>query len=845
MELNFEWLGRSHACTHLPAPWLKRSASRLLLITLVACGGGGSESGGPTPGPEPQADADYFPLAVGDRWTYRDERASLSTARVTGSRVAQGVNAIVVRSDDAAGSSEDLYDKTAAGVFVLASAGADAVERALASVPVLKLPLVAGSSDVTLDRSFPGYADFDGDGRADTLSLRAVSSVVGFETLTTPAGRLSNVAHTRTVLTATATLSSNGQTAEETITSDDWFAPDIGLVRSVGTAVGGGGEVDTVAYRVGSRRSESVAPTAASVTPVDKSASRAGAVSVRFSEPMDRFAGGDFGLTLRDSTGQAVAGSMYWDDEQTLRFQPTTPLGTGAYRASLTPTAEDWAGNKLATTREWTFDIDVTGPQVVSSHPAQGAVEVPLSSAITLVFDEEPDPMTVNAGTITLVDLRASVFLSADVSLSGRTVTVTPAAPFQRDGSYRVNVAVSGQVRDRLGNLSPGYSLDFRADPGRFSAAAALPGIGSNVFAAGVADFSGDGRDDIVVLSDAATGEPGVVRVRVLYGRADGTMAPAETLSTGLACAPGSMVVGDIDGDGRSDLVVAGTCGLAVLRQLSAGRLMAQVIDNRFSNVLALVRQATDGRMGVLNLVAAGAELRLDFWRQTAPGTFVSAADFPQVMNSTNSVATADFDGDGRADMVLSGLLASNNGNGIAVLYQRPDGSFGGMREFPLTLSLPTNDVAAGDINGDGRPDIVFTTCCNSPTFIGYLTQRADGSFTAMSTFTSYDLPQSIVVEDITADGKADAVVSHESGNAVGLYVQKGGALSGETLFQAPYGCLGLNNLAFGDFNGDGLRDIVYCNAVLIQRPAPVASAGPRGSASALWRHLGPARTQR
>jgi hypothetical protein len=809
-----------------------------LMAALVACGGGGGAdagSGDPPTGGQPSAD--YFPLASGDRWTYR-EAGTVATVRVVGTRVAQGVNAIVVRVDDATGSSEGLYNKTAGGVFLLPSDGADAVERALASIPVLKLPVVAGSSDVALDQTFQGYADFDGDGRADTLALRVVTSVIGFETLTTPVATLTNVAHARVVLTATFTFAGNGRPVQTITTSDDWYAPDIGPVRNVTTTTGNGSsgsESNAVAYRVGNRRSESTPPTVASTTPADASVTRGTSVNVRFSEAMDRLAGGGYGFTLTGPDGQAVAGSVFWDDDVNFRFQPTAPLGTGQYSASLAQVAEDWAGNTLDATRTWRFSIDVTGPQVASSSPMQGAVEVPLSNAITLTFNEDLDPATVDASTFTLVDLRASSFLSASVSLSGRTVTVTPTAPLQRAGRYRVNVNTT--LLDPLGNQAPGYSLDFAADPGRFSAPAQLPGVGSQVRAVGVADLNGDGRNDVVVVGDGQTAETGILRLRVLYRLADGTLAAPVTVDSGLSCAPDSMVVGDLEGDASTDIVVASGCGLAVVRQGSGGTLTPQLLDNNPSTVLALVRQAADGRLGILSQGVVANTLRLEFWRQTAPGVFALSAGFPQAMNNTIAAAVADFNGDGRFDIVLSGLLTSNNGNGLAVLYQQADGSFGGLRELPLTLAFPTKDVAAGDLNGDGRADIVFTTCCNSPTYIGTVIQRADGSFAAMSSVASYDMPQTVVVADVTGDGRLDVLVSHEGWGAVGLYTQAAdGTLGAEQRFEGPYGCGSLNNIAVGDINADGLQDIVYCNTSLRQRPPPTTSASSVSGVRGLWR---------
>ena len=158
------------------------------------------------------------------------------------------------------------------------------------------------------------------------------------------------------------------------------------------------------------------------------------------------------------------------------------------------------------------------------------------------------------------------------------------------------------------------------------------------------------------------------------------------------------------------------------------------------------------------------------------------------------------------------------------------------LRELPPTLDLAVNDVAAGDLNGDGRPDIVFSTGGNAPTYIGLVMQRADGSFAPMSSMGTYDIPHAVLVADVTGDGRVDVLVSHLGWLAVGIYVQAAdGTLAAEQRFEAPYGCPSLDSLAVGDLDSDGLADIAYCDAVLRQRPQPAVGAAVGGGAQGLW----------
>lgn len=801
-----------------------------LAAGLAACGGGGGGSGDGGSATGPVAGADYFPLAVGDRWTYR-EAGGLSSARVTGTRTAGGTTVFVVRFDEPGDSFEEQYGKSAAGVYVVPDDTADPLERALAAVPILKLPVVAGESFVPLDRTLADYADFDGDGRAETLALRAEVTVVGFEAINTPAGTWTGVAHTRTVLRQSVTLTGSNRPVVVTITSDDWYAPDVGPVRNVTTIVGNATsstESNVQAWRVGSRRSENVAPTVVVRTPADGSLATTAAVRVRFSEPMDRVPGAAPGFLLRGPNGQPVAGDVVWADDTTFDFFPAQTLATGRFEATLAPGFEDLAGNTLAAAQTWSFMVDATGPSVLAISPAAGAVEVPLNSVLRITFDEDLDATTVKPDSFELSPSGGPP-VPLTVALEGaRTVLLTPTQPLERSRHYVFRVG--NALRDRLGNHAPPFQSTFQADPGRFAAPRYPSGLGSNVQAMALADFNGDGRTDMAVIGDGTGTGSGGTRLRLALQASDGSLGPAEALDHGASCAAGALQAADLDGDGRTDLVVAGNCGLQVLAQTDGG-FSTSVLSAAYADIKAVVPIAADGGRPalVVGVLQAGNDA-LEIWRQTAPGVFGPPQPLPGVMSSAFNAAVADLDGDRRADLAFAGLLASNNGPGLGMLYQQADGSFGAAREWSdpgLGPRGPTS-VAAGDLDGDGRPDLVFSTGGNSPTVIGLVPQRADGSFGPGSGLPTFDIPTQIRVADVTGDGRADVLVGHLGWLAVGLYVQGSGGLAAEQLFEAPYGCLSHNTLTSADVDGDGLIDIGYCGSVLRQRP----QAEPAGAAS-------------
>jgi hypothetical protein len=185
-------------------------------------------------------------------------------------------------------------------------------------------------------------------------------------------------------------------------------------------------------------------------------------------------------------------------------------------------------------------------------------------------------------------------------------------------------------------------------------------------------------------------------------------------------------------------------------------------------------------------------------------GGFTSAPGSPfAVGTAPNSIAVADFNGDGKADMVVAGR------NGLTLLLGNGLGGFTASgnpgNPFPAT-------VATGDFNGDGIPDLVETVGVNSLGRFGVVTillGNGSGGFTPGAPFEVFNgLGAVSAVADFNRDGKLDALVSlHDTPPAVILGDGSGGFTS---TLRLPYTNVG--PIVVGDFNGDGIPDVSYAS---------------------------------
>jgi hypothetical protein len=174
---------------------------------------------------------------------------------------------------------------------------------------------------------------------------------------------------------------------------------------------------------------------------------------------------------------------------------------------------------------------------------------------------------------------------------------------------------------------------------------------------------------------------------------------------------------------------------------------------------------------------------------------------------SCASVAVADFNGDGKPDVVVG----CDNGTGpkVAVMFGNGDGTFQPAALYPISPSPAP--ISIGDLNGDGKPDIIIgsgTAGASGPAF-EILLNKGDGTFKVSDFALSDRFIMASTLADFNGDKKLDLAILRGNGD-VRVYFGNGDGtftLSHEYAVHAPQIFQGY--LAVSDFNSDGKLDLI------------------------------------
>src|SRR5207249_4538255 len=249
------------------------------------------------------------------------------------------------------------------------------------------------------------------------------------------------------------------------------------------------------------------------------------------------------------------------------------------------------------------------------------------------------------------------------------------------------------------------YRVATTAAPGSFTPASGSPvATGSRAFSVALGDVNGDGKLDLV------TANYGANSVTVLLGNRDGTFTAAAGSPVAVGSCPYSVAVGDVNGDGKLDLTT---------------------VNSGSNNVTVLLGNGD--------------------------GTFTAPGGSPAVGSNSVFGALGDVNGDGKLDLVT----ANYGSNNVTVLLGNGNGTFTAASGSPVTVGFAPNSVALGDVNGDGKLDLVVAN--GDSNTLTVMLGIGDGTFTAAagSPVAVGSGPHSVALGDLNGDGKLDLVAAN------------------------------------------------------------------------------------
>lgn len=311
------------------------------------------------------------------------------------------------------------------------------------------------------------------------------------------------------------------------------------------------------------------------------------------------------------------------------------------------------------------------------------------------------------------------------------------------------------------------YAFAFsvaREDPAftkpRLYRTAELLGYRLHPDAVAVGDLNTDGKRDLVTAGTNVDGE--VSGVVVFLNRGDGSFQTARAYRT--AWDPSAVAVGDVNGDGKPDLASANADDVSVLINRGDGRFL--------KSVQYAARQPRDIAIGDLNgdsapdLVTANSKLyvnSISVYVNRGDGSFENRVDY-RTGRVPVSVAIADLNADGKPDVATASLT-----NTLSVLINRGDGTF--LPRVEYRTALHPRSLAIGDMNGDRRPDLV-TASTGGPAAPGrdrvsVLLNKGDGTFQPRRDYRAKGQSTfgPVAIGDLTGDGKQDVAVGQDLGD--------------------------------------------------------------------------------
>jgi hypothetical protein len=387
-------------------------------------------------------------------------------------------------------------------------------------------------------------------------------------------------------------------------------------------------------------------------------------------------------------------------------------------------------------------------------------------------------------------------------TLKSGAITTSPAANPCVTGAktwqFRAGVTAGGGAY--------GANNEFATGPGPFAT---------------LGDMNNDGNLDVVAVSDNSS------KVSVLLGNGAGGFGAKSDFTVGTT--PFTLAVGDVNADGKLDIVSAnyGSNNASVLiNNFTNAATPSFATKQDFATgthpySVALADVSNDGILdmivsnyGLADTTADDVTVRLG----TGTGTiFAPTTGTYGTGNKPTIVTVGDVNNDGKLDLVVANQVPIGGGSNytVSVLLGNGDGSFQSAVDYPTTFG-PLS-VALGDFNGDGSLDIVVANGSTVNPSVSVLLNTGTGTFISKVDYTTGVYLYSVAVGDVNGDGKLDIVTANYNSASASVLTNTGtGNSSNGTGWFNPKvdPTTGANpiSVSLGDVNNDGKLDIVTAN---------------------------------
>ncbi len=313
-------------------------------------------------------------------------------------------------------------------------------------------------------------------------------------------------------------------------------------------------------------------------------------------------------------------------------------------------------------------------------------------------------------------------------------------------------------------------------------------------------DLDRDGVPDLVYSLESSTS------LAIQLGNGDGTFRAPSLVATGVYVF--QLGVGDLDGDGNADLVVASLDDVATLRGRGNGTFVtpaALLPVARALSSLAVADLTADGTDDVIGTNEQTDELLV--FGSRGDGTLEVESASP-VGDRPMGAAIADFDGDGVRDAAVINFGSDD----VSILLGAGAGRF--MSEVRYPVRDQPHSIAAADLDLDGAIDLMVADNDGPPPAdsagVTVMMGDGEGGFGPGIRLSSPGFPTRLASADLDVDGLPDLLLLHQATNDLStlLGVGDGTFLPGERTRAG----LGPWWLQVADIDGDGELDLVTAN---------------------------------